>query len=233
MARVALTRSQVRSVDRIAIEEVGIPGVVLMENAGINATAVILDVLTKECGLDPDESRVAILCGGGNNGGDGYVIARHLHNWGATVTIFAATPPDKLTGDAAINQRVCANLGFDIRMISAGEPLEAHVASWDTHHVVVDALLGTGFEGEVRPHLARVIRAVNALQRPVVVAVDVPSGLDCETGTPSNATVQADVTVTFVETKTGFQTPEAQAYLGRVVVADIGVPLQVVQRAML
>lgn len=226
-----LTREQARRVDQLAVEA-GIPGIVLMENAAINTTAVILDQLDAFASIEPDEARVYVLCGGGNNGGDGYAIARHLHNWAASVTVFAAVDPDSLRGDAATNHAVCRNLGFDVRPVLDEHQLGREVEGWNTAHVVVDALLGTGFQGEVRPHMARVIEAVNTLDRPFVVAVDVPSGLDCETGEPGGPTVRADLTVTFVDAKTGFAAPAAQEYLGRVIVADIGVPVQIIQRAL-
>lgn len=227
-----LTREQARNVDRLAIEA-GIPGIVLMENAAINTTAVILDQLDSCCAIQPDEARVFVLCGGGNNGGDGYAIARHLHNWASTVTVFACTDPASLTGDALVNYIVCRNLGFDIRPVLDETQLAAESEAWNTAHVVVDALLGTGFKGELRPHMLQVIRKVNELDRPFIVSVDVPSGLDCETGSAGLATVRADVTVTFVEAKTGFTGDEAEEFLGRVIVADIGVPPQVIQRALL
>jgi NAD(P)H-hydrate epimerase len=229
---VALSRRQAREIDRLAIEHVGIPSVVLMENAGINATAVILDTLADDCEVDPDEARVAVICGGGNNGGDGYVVARHLHNWGVAVTLFPAVDPADLKGDAATNYRICGNLGLDIRPVLDAPAIDAAAESWDKQHIVVDAMLGTGFSGEVRPHLAAVIRRVNTLRTPLVVALDVPSGLDCERGRPSETTLRADMTVTFIEDKLAFHHPESLEFVGRVVVADIGVPVQLVQRVI-
>ena len=113
-----LTRRQVREVDRLAIEELRIPGVVLMENAGRNAASVVLEILRTDCGVDPAAGHVTVLCGGGNNGGDGYVIARHLHNAGVTVVIYSTADPAKLTGDAAVNHSICAKMGLLICPIS-------------------------------------------------------------------------------------------------------------------
>ncbi len=225
-----LTRDQARRVDQLAIAA-GLPGIVLMENAAINAVAVILDQLDATCGVKPADARVSLVCGGGNNGGDGYAIARHLANWGCAVTLFAATDPDQLRGDAAINHRVCRNFGLPIRPCHAADSLAAAATTWNESHLVVDALLGTGFVGEMRPHVAAIIRTLNTLDRPVVVAIDVPSGLDCDTGKPSPATVRADVTVTFVDAKAGFTHEAARAVLGRVVVADIGVSAAIVRQA--
>ena len=229
-----LTREQVREVDRIAIHELGIPGVVLMENAGRNAAGVVLGVLHDKCGVDPGVGCVAVLCGGGNNGGDGYVIARHLHNQGVAVTVFSVTDPARLTGDAAVNNHICDKMGMKVRPIGSdpGQQLDEAASSWADAHVIVDALLGTGFTGMVRSNLAAVIERCNAVQSPKIVAVDLPSGLDCDTGVPSNATVRADMTVTFVAQKSGFRAASAQPYMGQVVVADIGTPPTLIDRVL-
>lgn len=219
----ALTRKQARQVDRDAIEHLGVPGIVLMENAGRNAASLILDLLAQRSPAASD-GRVVIVCGGGNNGGDGYVIARHLHNAGVDICLAAATPPAKITGDAAINHRICANLGLAIEPVLDQDTLDRQAKAWSKCDLVVDALLGTGFEGQVRPHMAAIINRINRLDGPMVVAIDVPSGLDCDTGQPSNATVRADVTITFVAAKIGFEQPAAAAWLGKVHVADIGIP---------
>jgi NAD(P)H-hydrate epimerase len=229
---VSLTRKQVREVDRLAIEQLGIPGIVLMENAGINTTSVILDLLADELDIQPSDAHVVILCGSGNNAGDGYVIARHLHNWGADVTIFAVTDPDQLNGDAAINHLICSRMGLPILPVLTPDELHAHGPAWNSAHILVDALLGTGFSGQVRPHLADVIQYCSQLTGPTIVAVDVPSGLDCDTGKPSNATLRADVTVTFVAPKVGYDSLQAQPYLGDVLVVDIGTPPELIERVL-
>ena len=224
-----LTRQQVREVDRRAIEDYGIPGIVLMENAGINASAAVLDVIIDELGLHPMEGTVSIVCGGGNNGGDGYVMARHLHIWGVAVEVFAIKPIEKLTGDASINAMICRQLGLPIHDVSGREGLETAMRHWQSGDVIVDALLGTGFEGRVRDWEATVIESINTCERPVVVAVDVPSGLDCDTGRPSNATVRAAITVTFVATKVGFDHESATQWTGVVREADIGIPFSLAE----
>jgi hydroxyethylthiazole kinase-like uncharacterized protein yjeF len=203
-----------------------------MENAGRNAAAVVMDVLREDCRIDPGGSRVAVLCGGGNNGGDGYVIARHLHNAGVDVTLYTACDPDRLTGDAAVNHAVCSRMGLAVEPITSQQQLDSHAPAWQSAHVVVDALLGTGFAGEVRSHMAQVIGRCNGLLGPKVVAVDTPSGLDVDSGEPSNATIRADVTVTFVAEKRGFATPSAKPYVGRAVVADIGAPPGLIGRVL-
>ena len=224
-----LSREQVRSIDRLAIERCGIPGVVLMENAGRNASAAILEQL-RELAVPPELARVAILCGGGNNGGDGYVIARHLHNSGCTVTLYAASDPEKLSGDAALNFAIIKKMNLPLRRITTAAEFNAIFPELNDANLLVDALLGTGFRGDVRADLAAVITYCNELQAQGkrVVAIDVPSGLDCDTGAPSNATIVADVTVTFVAMKRGFLADSAKPFLGNVIVADIGAPKELI-----
>ena len=221
-----LTRAQSREVDRRAIHELMMPGIVLMENAGINASDVVVGMLEAHGG-----NAVAIICGGGNNGGDGYVIARHLFNAGRRVVVFSAVDPAKITGDAATNHTICQRMGVPVLRVDDAQSLGEHAAKFASADVLVDALLGTGYAASVplRPHAAAVIVAINAVGRqtppaPLVLAVDVPSGLDCDTGEPTNSTVRADATVTFVARKRGFSAETAKIYLGEVFVAGIGTP---------
>lgn len=209
----SLSRKQVRAVDRIAMEQFGIPGIVLMENAGRNAAAIIANHISS---LD----QVAILCGSGNNGGDGYVIARHLVNAGFNIQLICAKPVDELTGDAAINAHIAMKMHIPVIRLDELTP----------EHVVVDALLGTGFTGMVREPLIAFIKACE--NHPVVFAIDLPSGLDCDSGEPSNATVMADHTITFVARKLGFDQHGSHAYTGKIHVVDIGVPEQAIRQAM-
>ncbi len=212
----SLSRRQVREVDRRAIEELGIPGVVLMENAGRNATDAIEEF------LPPLRSqRVAIVAGPGNNGGDGFVIARHLALRGAAVAVFLVGEAEKMTPDAAVNYGILTKLDFDIRP-RAGEQLGAMAAELGEFDVVVDAVGGTGITGPLRGSAAVAVEQINAAGKPVV-AIDIPTGLDCDTGPASDPTVRADLTVTFVARKIGFDAPGAAEFTGRVIVADIGI----------
>jgi len=229
---IELSRAQVREVDRLAIQELGIPSIVLMENAGRNAAAIVLKVLEEDCQSPLSSNRVAVLSGGGNNGGDGYVIARHLANSGVAVTVFSAVEPKKLKGDAAANYEMCTRIGVPVLSVINSEQLNEHVTNWSRAQVIVDALLGTGFCGTVRPNMVHLIERCNDLKQGVVVAVDVPSGLDSDTGELSNATIVAHVTVTFVAQKKGFSNPNAQTHLGRVVVANIGTPPYLVDHVL-
>ena len=237
---IALTRAQVREVDRLAIQELCIPGVVLMENAGIHASDVALGMLQAQ---GKDKGKVAIICGGGNNGGDGYVIARHLYNAGHKVVIYSAADPGKLTGDAAVNREICQRMG-KMQMIRVDDAwsLEQHADRWALADVLVDAVLGTGFDAscELKEQTASVIDAINRATSggvcggdgPLVLAVDVPSGLDCDTGQGAVSAVRADATVTFVARKRGFDSESAGGLLGEVFVAGIGIPPGLVERVL-
>ena len=210
----ALTREQIREIDRRAIEEYGIAGIVLMENAGRNAAELIRANL-KEA---DQPVAVCILCGRGNNGGDGFVIARHLANAAWNVEIILLADPAKLAPDAKVNYDIAQKMEIPTRPFTEAEA----AAGVSRAQVVVDALLGTGFYGEVRPPLDRAIEFINAAGHALKIAIDVPSGLDCNTGQPAAATVRADLTITFVAPKVGFA--RAADYTGRVLVADIGAP---------
>jgi len=216
MTTTFLSRAEVRELDRRAIEEYGVPGVVLIENAGRGAAEVLLRL-----GV---HGRVIVCCGKGNNGGDGFVIARHLDNAGVQVRVLLFCRPEDLTGDAAINQRIVARAGLPLR-IFADKALDAGVLRQElaTAEWVVDALFGTGLSGAVREPFAQIIAAINECPARVL-AVDIPSGLDCDTGEPLGPTVRADHTVTFVAPKRGFANVAARPWLGEVHVVDIGAP---------
>jgi NAD(P)H-hydrate epimerase len=213
---IALSRAEARAVDRHAIEQLGIPGVVLMENAGRGAAELLLSL--------GGSGRIVICCGKGNNGGDGLVIARHLHLAGREVRILLYADPDELQGDARINLEIVRKLDLPMLISKGSELDEAGLrhelvgAVW-----IVDALFGTGLTGPVRPPLDRVIELINAsLAR--VLAVDIPSGLDCDTGQPPGPTIRAEHTATFFAWKRGFLMPGAAAWTGRVHVLGIGAP---------
>jgi hydroxyethylthiazole kinase-like uncharacterized protein yjeF len=212
-----LTREQIREIDRVAIEERGIPGVVLMENAG-RSVADEAELLR----AGPRE-RVCILCGRGNNGGDGYVAARHLALRGLKPTVFLLTRPDELRGDAKTNFDILAQTGVPIIPIEQPSHLAAVEQRCREAAVVIDALLGTGAQGEVRELMAAAIRIANASGVPIL-AVDIPSGLDANTGEVLGVCIEATVTVTFVAPKVGFFCGEGPAKVGHVIVADIGLP---------
>jgi len=221
-----LTRAEVRDVDRAAIEDFGLPGIALMENAGRNAAHLLHGL----GGPGP----VAIACGRGNNGGDGFVIARHLENLGHDVRLLLACDPAGLAGDAAVNHRVVERAGIPLTCLAAADR-----AMWERAVAeagwIVDALLGTGATGIVRGPVAVAIDAINAVRdaaagKTRVFAVDLPSGMDCDAGTPLGTCVRADVTGTFVSRKSGFDVPGADRFTGAVHVLDIGVPRALLRR---
>ncbi len=209
-----LSRDAVRAIDRRAAEDYGLPTLVLMENAGRNAAALLLE----QGPVGP----IAIVCGKGNNAGDGFVMARHLELAGAEPIVYLTAPADCYVGDAAVNLRILERSGISIHDHSTATP-EAWRAALASADWIVDALLGTGAVGEVRPPLADLITVINESGRPVF-AVDLPSGLDADTGRPQGIAIRATLTGTFVACKRGFQTPEAALWTGRVVVLDIGAP---------
>ena len=152
--RLRLTVARTRAVDRYAIEELGIPGPVLMENAGRNAADLIARWLPKRTAKPLSPSRVTVICGRGNNGGDGFVIARHLTNRGCRVQVDLVADPSGLSGDAAVNHGIAERMGVPIRVLGDRRALSAAARRWRQCEVVVDALLGTGFRGPVREPMA-------------------------------------------------------------------------------
>jgi NAD(P)H-hydrate epimerase len=226
--RLRLTRDQCRAVDRYAIEQLRIPGIVLMENAGRNAADLIERWLRARTKGRRSPGRVAVVCGRGNNGGDGFVIARHLANRGYDVGVDLVGDRSGLTGDAETNAVIAEQMGIPVRPLGDRRGLAAAARRWRQLDVVVDALLGTGFTGEVREPLAGVIERINTLGGPLVVAIDVPSGLDANTGLPGGVAVRADRTITFLAEKKGFACKTARPHLGRVHVADIGAPTELI-----
>jgi NAD(P)H-hydrate epimerase len=221
MSSIALTREQSRRVDRLAVEEYGFSGLVLMENAGRG----VADVL---CSLGVD-GPVVICCGKGNNAGDGFVVARHLELRGHAVRVLLWALPEELTGDAAANYHILTKSGVPIEVFGSAHDAarlarELQDATW-----IVDALLGTGARGEPRPPIGAVTDQLNASSAPKL-AIDVPSGFDCDTGQAAAQTIRAAVTCTFVAAKVGFMVPGAEQYLGRLRVLDIGTPCNLLKR---
>lgn len=220
---VVMTREQVRAVDAWAINELGVPGVVLMENAGRSCAELIEEKLD---GLD--EPKVCIFCGTGNNGGDGDVIARHLLNSGYEVTVVICGDRKKIRGDAKINLDILERMGLSVEDLDpADDGLADRVEKLCAGaNVVVDGLFGTGLSGQIRGDYGRLIENLNACKCPIL-AVDIPSGLDCDTGLPLGIAVKASWTVTFVAVKKGFTNAEAAPYTGEIFIASIGVPASV------
>jgi NAD(P)H-hydrate epimerase len=216
----SLTRDQVRDVDAKAIAEYGLPGIVLMENAGRGAAELLIQLGVA--------GRVAICAGKGNNGGDGYVIARHLEQRGISSTVLLFCRPSELTADAAINYHVLEAAEFPLVVLGAAPDAAQLGRQLATADWVVDALLGTGTRGAIREPYLSAIAAINRAGKKVL-AVDLPSGMDCDTGQPLGACVRADHTATFVARKVGFDAPGSERLTGRVHVIDIGVPKRLLE----
>jgi NAD(P)H-hydrate epimerase len=218
----ALTREQSRQLDRRAIDDYGISGLVLMENAGRG----VVDVLER-LGIN---GPVVILCGKGNNAGDGFVIARHLEIRGYDCQVILLFPRSELTGDAATNFAILemTNVSIVETAQRAGSSSTPDVLDWlgregSNANWLIDAMLGTGARGEPRPPLDAAIDWFNA-HTARKLAADVPSGLDCDTGEPAAHTIRADHTCTFATTKIGFARESANPFVGQVHICDIGVP---------
>ncbi len=225
MNRPALTCEQMRLFDQLAVEQLGIPSLLLMENAGAGAAHLLVDAVEQEQQLMPEQVRAMLVCGGGNNGGDGYTMARHLHNYGVKVDILVASPLNRLSGDAATQAQICQRIGLNMFEAVKGELDDAAREACQHATVVVDCLLGTGFKGPVRDTTAALIHTLNQISGPMKVAIDLPSGLNGDTGEPDQATFVADMTITFVAAKRGLLAPEAEAFVNELAIVDIGAPL--------
>ena len=214
---------QMGEVDKFTINEIGIPGIVLMENA---AVSVVNEVL----GMLPDLSgrRIIVLAGKGNNGGDALAVARHLYNKGIDVRTFLLAKKDEVKGDAETNLKILENMGIDIvEFISEGQfpELENVLEKAD---IVVDGIFGTGLKGNVRGIPARLIDIVNSSLK-TVVSIDIPSGINGENGKIMGCCIRASSTVTFALPKIGLLVHPGCEYTGKIVVADIGIPQKAIE----
>lgn len=217
---VTLNRVQSRLVDTVAIEQFGIPGVVLMENAGRGCADWIKQHHASH--------HILIFCGKGNNGGDGAVIARYLSIYNIACTIVLTTPIDKLSGDAAVHMQIAQHMGIPIKVLD-------HDLSWKnlenliTHsQVLVDALLGTGIAMSVREPYKKLIELINNAHK-TVISIDLPSGMDVDTGKPLGECVQAAHTLTLVSNKEGFRFEESHKWTGECHIIPIGIPPKIIQ----
>jgi len=220
MSELVLSRAAVRELDRRAIEEYGIPSIVLMENAGRGCAEEALRLLGGARGP------VLVLCGPGNNGGDGLVIARTLWNRRVEVEAVLVGPGDRLeqgSPDFVTNLHLWLELGRTFDAVASPGEVEGLAPRLARAALVVDALFGTGLARELGEPWRSAIRLVNAARRPVL-AVDLPSGLDADSGAVLGEAVRATTTVTFVARKPGFLSGHGPELCGRIVVAEIGIP---------
>ena len=229
------SRQSARELDRLAISEFHVPSIVLMENAARGCADAITQGLSTI-----DEAAAVILCGPGNNGGDGLAIARHLANAGIHVAVVLADAEGAKTPDAAANLSIVRAMALPVIQggPDAGAAFKRASEAIDRPHVIVDALLGTGLDRPVTGELADFIRYVNGISQgedaPTVISIDIPSGMDADTGEPaggeSGIAIRADYTLTLAGVKEGFLNISAQKLLGEVMVVDIGVPMELVHR---
>jgi len=208
-----VSNDQMRAMDTTTIEMLGVPGMVLMENAGRQTYEYILEFIS-EIGIT---GRIDVYCGKGNNGGDGYVIARHFYNNGYPVQILSVGDPEKLKGDAKANYLICKNYHIPLLVIDSMDQLN----NQDPPELVVDALLGTGIKGEVHGIFKDSIDFINDLDVPVA-SVDIPSGINGDLPTVSGSVIMADLTVTMALPKRAHLFYPAKKYIGLLEIADIG-----------
>ncbi len=219
-----VTASEMREMDSLTINEAGIPGVVLMENAAGNAAKVFVEHFNPPWG-----SFILVFCGKGNNGGDGYVMARYLHEKGMKVSVAVTGEKTSITGDALVNLNVIEKMGLEIIEITGDEVLESFLDNFSECDFIIDGLLGTGLNSPVRGIYKKIIENINMSGRPVM-AVDIPSGLNADTGQKMGSAVRADLTVTFGFPKPGQVVYPGADFVGKLVNIDIGIPRMISER---
>ena len=218
-----LNAAQMREADRFTIEDIGIPSLVLMENAGRQVVAAI--EAAYEMRLD---GRVAVLCGRGNNGGDGFVVARTLLQRGIDTAVFVVGALADVRGDARTNLDILGRLGITVVEVNDEQAWELHFSEIARCSLIVDAIFGTGLKSAVGGMLETVIADVNAAEIPIV-SIDLPSGMSADTPHLVGDCIDASLTVTLAAPKLPLVLPPGEAYAGDVVIADIGIPHEVIE----
>jgi NAD(P)H-hydrate epimerase len=213
-----VTAEEMREMDRQTIESFGIPGRILMENAGRGATRVL-----QEDFAELARKRVAVVAGPGNNGGDGFVIARYLSHKGINVKVFLLAQHKKVKGDAAANLALLAPLGVPVIEMPDQTAFTKQKTALHHQDLWIDAIFGTGLNSDVKGYFKEVINFINGSGKPVF-AVDIPSGLNSDTGQPCGTCIQAQVTATFAFAKTGHILYPGAVYVGKLEIIDIGIP---------
>ena len=218
MSSLLVTSAEMAAIDRRTIREFGLPGVHLMENAGV----CVVRAMSERYG-DMRGRRVGVLAGKGNNAGDGYVIARHLHNLGARVEIYCLFDPKSAQGDARVHLDSARAMEIPLRVIADEAALQGVAEDWARVGLWVDGVFGTGLSSPPRGHVASALAALSGAAAPVT-AIDIPSGLDADAGRPLGEAVRADLTVTFGFPKRGHILHPGPDWTGALIVADIGIP---------
>ena len=226
--RTIVSAKEMRWCDEVTIHKHGVPSLMLMENAGRGVAETAVEV----CG-PPESKRILVFCGKGNNGGDGFVAARHLLNAGASVTIVLLTPARSLQGDARSNYDILARLKQPAAGSLSIKPFSRPLLkSLQKQDLIIDAIFGTGFSGSVREPFVSAIDWINRQQVPVL-SVDIPSGVDGTTGVVVNVAVKASCTTTFGLVKTGLLCNQGQDHVGLLRTIDIGIPKNVSRTKLL
>jgi NAD(P)H-hydrate epimerase len=213
-----LNAAQMREADRRTIEDLGIPSIVLMENAGRQVVAALEAVHE-----DVLQQQVAVLCGRGNNGGDGFVVARTLLQRGASVSVFLIGRVADVKGDARANLEILGRLGLAVVEIADGQAWELHFSEVSKSTLIVDAIFGTGLNAPLTGLMETVVSDINGSGIPVI-SIDLPSGLSADTPEPIGPSIEAGMTVTLGAPKLSLVLPPAETRAGDIVIADIGIP---------
>lgn len=218
----AVTKEQIQRLDQLAIETIGIPSLVLMENAGRAVSHEVLRSLKKQ-----KQSLVTVVCGMGNNAGDGFVCARHLLNNGITTKVFLIGKKEQLKSDAFLNCQILERLNYPMDSIDGAT--ESFCKDITKSQIVVDAIFGVGLNRDIQEPFKSIIKVLNNRAKRII-SIDIPSGLDGTTGKVYGICIKAACTVTFSFTKAGFSKREGPSYVGKVVIADIGIPRWLLNR---
>ena len=219
-----VTAGEMQEMDRQTIESFGLPGRVLMENAGLGATRILFK---KFKGLV--DKKVGIVAGRGNNGGDGFVIARYLSQKGVSVTVYLLAKKTTVKGDVAENLNLLAPLDITVIEMPDQKSFSKHKTSMLHQDIWIDAILGTGLKSDVKGYFRKIIEFINSSEKPVF-SVDIPSGLNADTGQPCGACIQAHTTATFAFAKTGHLIFPGAGYTGNLEIVDIGIPNYIAEK---
>lgn len=221
----AISIAKIQEFDRLAIEEYGIPSIVLMENAGLRTA----DFIKEHFHNSSRRKDIIIVSGCGKNGGDGFVAARHLLNCGFSVTVFILGKRGNIAGDSLTNLRILERMRSQICFTKTELPNVSFKQKINNCALIVDAIFGTGLKREISDPIKSYINYLNSSKKPIV-ALDIPSGLNGDTGKVCGIAVKAKYTVTFAFAKKGFFLNQGPKYAGRIYVADISIPKEVLSR---
>ncbi|CAB1063354.1 NAD(P)H-hydrate epimerase (EC / ADP-dependent (S)-NAD(P)H-hydrate dehydratase (EC [Olavius sp. associated proteobacterium Delta 1] len=219
---ILVTANEMQAMDRQTIEDFGIPGMVLMENAGRGATRFLLEQFP-----DIENKKVGVIAGRGNNGGDGFVIARYLKQKGIRIRLYLLAKTDRVLGDALANLKLLKPLGVPVVEIPDEASFSKIKSEMHGLDLWIDAILGTGLKSDVKGYYKTIIDCINSLNKPVF-AVDMPSGLNSDTGQPCGTCISAAATATFAYAKTGHMVYPGADYIGNLKIVDIGIPPHIV-----